>query len=901
MTQISIINLPPVVAQLFNGQTAVDLDLPIEFSIRLTKSVEQLSILNKISTEGALGFSVPFTPTNDRLFTEYMTPLTLGTPTLFYNVRVIVNSVALQFARLYVRGKSESSREWELELVRDPNHWVELASQVFTNDLPFGIFQMTKDNIVASWANNEYIGDPTDLDTGSPVYWPLVDYGGWCDLTDPPQQAPNNRVKSVAVEDFRPWLSFRYILQAGFCAFGWSIQSVLFESPAFRKIWMYSLRQDYYIASDDQLGGRVSGGIYNNQTFDTGDKMLLDEVTVLSDYSVIDNSTFPIKRFAGIKNFPNVSLKYRFRFNGRFFNNRPTVFTLFFGVFEVVDTGGGQLSFSGEMISTETLNVDFAPGETKDVIFDQVVTFKPGQRGAIHSPVLPTTIPGMRILGGLKFSVTPANESYMTDDIIDVQKSVSDEVSILDWTKALVNICQGRIETDFDTRTVTIHPNKTSDFWGDTIPGFILRENPVVDLNELIVPDSIKLKPFRNDLKRFTRFEFKDTTDAGIRALNLLDPAHSRKLLNNLDLPNQIERVQNPLIEPTIEGPADKIGSGAGSGAPLPNLPRLWDNTSGNRSFTLGVRMLYAYGPVQQINPSPITTVDTFANFFFNNPPNPANTGLTNLFGYATQSPSWAMTTVIGTLDNLVDPVDIVFGIKSRDLFTTFYLGYTQDNRSGQIADVLLRMNIAQYGSYDFRKLFRFNIRGLPIIAPMTEIRDFSSAEYLPTPTKFFIEPAALECCDLPCGCQFIQCDYYQDFGVYMRQSTIDDYRITSFVVDGIELLTAPVTFGTIKYVDIAEKPFITNLVDALNSIGAPYFSFNYSNRLHPSKGLRFFTIKHPVCTQFEIVISEFDEPIYRYSNTEQQQKYFQPGWDDMGYAPLFLSAPDNCITTTEY
>lgn len=894
-TTITLTNLPPVIAQLFDGQTAVDLDLPGDFSIRLTKNVEQLSILNKISTEAALGFAVPFTPTNDKLFTEYATPLTLGTPSTFYVVRVIVKGSPLQFSRLYVRGKSEPSREWELELVRDPNHWVELASQVRTNDLDFGTFQMTKTNIVNFWANNTYNGDPTDLNTGSPVYWPLVDYGGWCDQTEPPQNA-QGRFKSVAVEDFRPWLSFRYILQAGFCAFGWSIQSVLFESPHFRRVWLYALRQDYFIASDNQLGGKIAGGIYATQSFDNGDILNLDEMDVLADYAVIDNSNFPaIVRFCGIKNYPNVSLKYRFRFNGEFKNDRALPFTAFFGVFEVVESGGGSLVFSGEMISTETENIDFAPGETKRVSFDQIVTLKPGQMAAIHVPVLPSTNPGFKCLGGFRFSVMPVNDSYMTDDIIDVRLSVSEENTILDWVKMLIHLCQGRIETDFDTRTVTIHPNKTSDFWGDTVPGFILRENPVVNLDELVVTDSIKLKPVRSDLKRFTRFEFRDSTDAFIRSQNLTEPAHSRKLLNSNDLPNQIERVQNPFIEPTFEGVPSFIGSGAGGRHSLPYIMRLWDNTDGNRSFAIGVRIGYAYGNVQQINPSPINAVNELTSFFFNNPPNPDGIGLITSFGYMTQSPTWELTPTPSAV------VDLVFGVKARDLFTTFYLGYTQDNRSGQIADLLLRMNLAQYGDYNFRRLYRFTMRGVPIIAPMTGIRDFSSAEYLPTPTTFFVEPASLDCCDLPCGCQFVECEYYQDMGSFMRQSTLDDLRISSFVVDGVELISTPVTFGQLKFIDVGGKPYITNLVDKLNSIGAPYFSFNYSTRVHPEKGLRYFKIKHLVCTEFEIVISELSTPVYRYTNTQQQQAVFQVGWGQMGYGSEFTDVPENCITTTEY
>ena len=115
-TTITLTNLPTVVSQLFDGATSVDLDLPGDFSIRLTKNVEQLSILNKISTEAALGFSVPFTPTNDRLFTEYATPLTLGTPSIYYTVRVIVNGSPIQFSRLYVRAKANRAGNGNLNL-----------------------------------------------------------------------------------------------------------------------------------------------------------------------------------------------------------------------------------------------------------------------------------------------------------------------------------------------------------------------------------------------------------------------------------------------------------------------------------------------------------------------------------------------------------------------------------------------------------------------------------------------------------------------------------------------------------------------------------------------------------------------------------------------------------------
>lgn len=895
-TVITITNLPHEVAELFDGQTAVVLDLPIAFSIRLSKSVEQLSILNKISTEAALGFSAPFTQTNDRLFSGYATPVTLNFKTVFFNVQVVVGGHPVQFTRLYVRRKNQRNQEWELELARNPDHWVELASQVKTNELDFGLFQMNKTNIVNSWANPAYNGGYTDISVDKPVAWPLIDYGGWCDQTEPPQGA-TGRFKAVAVEDFRPLLSWPYILRAGFCKIGWTLDSVLFELEVVKRLWVYALRQDYFVASENQLGGRVTGQVYDRVRYNSSDQLVLDAVTVFADYAVIDNSTFPfIYRYWGIKNYPDVSLKYRFFFKGEFHNDRSLPFTAFFSVMEMDVSGGGDYFFTGEDLSIEPLQVDFAPNEKKFVTFDQIVTLKRGQMAAINIPVRPTSSPGFFVEKGAYFAVTPANDSYMTNDIIDVRLSVSDEMSVLDWLKAFIHICNGRLETDWETKTVTIFPNKTSDVWGETAPGFLLVEEPVVDLEPMVVPNSVVLNQVRPDLKRFTRFGFKSPTDAKIRALNLIDPPHSRKLLNSVDLPNEIEPVLNPFIEPTIETRPVGIASGSGGRQPLPWLPAFWDNTDGIRSFNIAPRVLYAYGNIRQINPEPINSTNELTSFFFNKLPNNSNVGLVTNFGYFTQSPTWAMTTAPTNV------VDFVFGVKARDLFTTFYLGYTQDNRSGTIADLLLLMNMSNYLDYNFRQLFRFRVNGLPIIAPMVGIRDFSSGEPgISTPVQFFVSPADLECCDLPCGCQFIECEYYQDFSANMRQSTLDDLFIVSFTVDGLELLTAPVGFGTIKVIDIAGKPYVTNLVDKLNSIGAPYFSFSYSTRSHPDKGLRFFKLKKLLCSQFRILIKENGNDAYEYTETSQLQSVFGVGWNPMGYGAEIVDVPENCLQTTEY
>jgi hypothetical protein len=134
-----------------------------------------------------------------------------------------------------------------------------------------------------------------------------------------------------------------------------------------------------------------------------------------------------------------------------------------------------------------------------------------------------------------------------------------------------------------------------------------------------------------------------------------------------------------------------------------------------------------------------------------------------------------------------------------------------------------------------------------------------------------------------------------------MRQTTLDGLNISSFKVDNVEQLTAPVEFGQLNIISIGGKQYVTNLVDTLNAIGVPYFFFDYSTRAHAAKGLRFFKIKRPACQTFEIIISDVGDEVYRYTESAQQEQWFAGSWGAIGYAPETFTAPDNCVTTVEY
>lgn len=880
--------------------TSAKLSLSPKFSLRLSKSAEGLSVVGKITTAGVLGFSVDINPVNDAIFLAYSSGLVLDRDVYFYEVRVIVNGHPLEFTRLYYKDRNLQSQTYELELRRDASHWIDQGQTMKVNEIDFGLFAPGSAPIEGYWDRPVYTGDYRDpfVDgTKRPYYDPIIDYGGWVDQSEPLQEASEQRVKAVGPEDIRPLLSLPYMIQRGAFQFGWTVEGVIFDTEWVNRLWVYILNQNYYEA--DQKGGRIKGRLFETLEMTAVHKPIRFTELVKGESSeVLHNSTGLAYDAwdAGIKNRSKLALKYKMILKGKFWNDRPNQFTCVFQVVEV-DPGNNDV-YTGESISPpeDFVEVVFSANEKRDISLEFDVVLKPGQKGAIGA--LNVGFTGFKIMSGMYFEVQSLNKCIMGSEEVPINPMVSDQYSWLDLFKGFIHLIQGKIETDLLTKTVTVYPTIEADLYGDIVPPFVLYEEPSVDIQDQIIEESVIITPLRPDLKRYTRLQFAPATGADIDSLNLTEPAHSRKIINGMDLPDDVEELQNPVFEPTLEGVTSKIATQAGGRGPLPILPRLWDNTEGERSFNIAPRILFAFGLSRQKwpTPSPTTGAVQYTGFFWNTPPNPANTGYIQTWGYATQ---------LRTIE--LDPApdmdgNVVFGTAQNDLFVKFYLGLTQINQNASVINLLMYLRMRGYNNENFRLLNTFTIKGRRYQTPKTDILDFIPCEDIPTPVKFLALGPSTEPCNLPCGCRFKTCDYYQDFGIYMRQATLDMLQITSFMVDGVELVTSPVGFGDINIVDVGVNKFVTNLVDALNTFGAPYFTFGMSQRIDPERGTRFFWIKRPACKSFKIEISSGEAIVYLYTQDVQQTAWFTGGaFEDFGYAASTYGEPIDCVITTEY
>lgn len=894
-TEIRFYDLSPEAVQRLNGAEPI-LDVSEDFSLRLSKDVEKLSDVNKIVTEGVLGFSVPFTPRNNAILLEYHTPLKLDNKREAFRVSVTQARHTLLFNRLIVKQKDERRQTWELELRRSNDHWIELSAQKPLNEIDYGLASIEYYSIEQSWDKPEYSGvyDPSDNDS---TYWPIIDFGGWQDLTEPPQ-GTQRRVKTVDPADVRPLISLPYILKRGFCEIGWTISGVIFEAPWFRRLWVYILKENYYDA--DTEGGRIRGRNFVRTLFGSGPshRVLRFRELIKGAFSLRLPNPYPAFVNAwtcGIFNAAEIALRYKFIVRGEFHNDRAQAFTAIWQVFEIKPNDNND--FTGQILSdpSDAVVIEFAPFEKKYISLEIEATLAKRQKAAISVGVKPAT--GFYAEPGLYFEVVPVSRCVMPGSgTIKVADMVRGDYSLLDILKATLHLINGRLETDFSTKTLTIHPRRAADFWGFVVPSFTLEEEPSIDISHLILEESIQITNLRPEQKKFTRISFADASDAYIKSLNLSEPAHSRKIQNGENLPNEIEEIRNPMFEPTLEGRPNEIATGAAGRQPAPLLPRMWDNTNGQVSYNIGPRILFAYGRIRQRNPIQKTNAPAYCGFYWANPVNiAANQPAIEFFGYATQLRELTLDPE-PTIDG-----NVVFSSFGRDLFVLCYLGLLQEKRGGYLIDALAFIQMRDYSSCNFRRLFSFQYKGRPIRAEMQAIRDFAPCLEIPTPVTFFVNAQESSCCDLPCGCQFSVCEYYFDFGPYLRQGTLDEMRVSSFIVDGVQLLSAPLPFGELKIIDVESDPYVINLVNTLQSVGAPYFDFQVSSRLHPEKGRRFFKLIKPACIPFSITITHNGSPVYEYTQESQRQKWFGGVWSELGYGSAYYGTPINCQIITQY
>lgn len=530
------------------------LDLSPGFRLEESKNVSELTDIEEITDEAVLSFSIPYSPTNDILAERLVNPNLIGNKKTPYSILIQEDERVLNLNELEFISASDANKEYEVRIKRSTEHWLRKAAQTKLNEIDYGSFTLSTANITSNWANDFRYSDG---DTG--VYFPIVDYGGWFNVTQ------------IIVNDLRPWYHLTGILQKGFLHMGWNFSCPLLETNEGRQIIAY--------LSDDDFGKSIDQA--QNNTF----------------LGVMDAATINAQ-----PNYPSVTFGFNVElkdpgdnYNGVNFYAR--------GVFDFYAEVDGSIDASG---ATVTLKIkvfsalgDREVAQTVDVEGDFSLRLE--LKGVLNTSVTQSFIVvenngDVTIVRG-SFYNEPVRFLANKGDTISLSDYLSPNYTFLELFKGVLHLFNGKVVTDWLNRKVSVYTPYNAEFYGNSVDGFYTNE--VDDLTDRIIDDSQEVALREVDIDRYQLLSFSDSTDKYIRTLNY--PKDSPPLSKTVDLgseySNTTEKNDNPFFEPTLNRASTNV-----SGLTFPiDVPALWDNDNGLVSFDLGPRLCYTPGQVHQV------------------------------------------------------------------------------------------------------------------------------------------------------------------------------------------------------------------------------------------------------------------------------------------------------------
>lgn len=244
----------------------VSLDLTEELVISLNKSIEEIEDISQRKGSYSKSFDIPATITNDRFFqaafdvnaTDFNS--TLKTDCIIQNQGADIFKGSLRLNKITI---TPNGTLYEIFILEETSN-LSTALQGFTLcDLEFDDISHTVDysNIVSTW---NYSGGSYDDYSGivGKILYPLahtgydpeISYSQW----DFSSSGITNSGTPLSINQFKPWMNLKYLLDKCFEKAGFTYTSDFFDSDYFKSIFVSA-------SSSDTSGTKVIGERPENQ------------------------------------------------------------------------------------------------------------------------------------------------------------------------------------------------------------------------------------------------------------------------------------------------------------------------------------------------------------------------------------------------------------------------------------------------------------------------------------------------------------------------------------------------------------------------------------------------------------------------------------------------------------
>lgn len=676
------------------GDGRLLLDLGDRFGFSLSKAATEGNEVNQIKREGTQSFSVPLTDKNRWILRRWLYPNVLQRDFTRMKIYAYDGVHLLPEDRLDVLRVNLGEGTIELGLFEsDELGVVDGANSLFLNTVDFGTFELTEANLEANWANGLWGDGVTD-----DFYLGLIHYGNF--VVDASEVSP---------EDFRPLLSVPGTLIRGFCALGWVFDSPLLDSVWFRRLWWYGLGKEYFrhtnygrlvrvdVETDTDITLTPTFKIlyFNTENSDVGDNH-----EILGGIQSRFTQTQPRAGF----------LEYRI--TGQIENIQPFSQTFNIVIGTSFDPTWKDFPFSigaGEMLDIDiTFIEELAEGD--------YLTITVGAYSA-----------DMVLKQGFGVTISPTEKYYYTGDIIDIRESIDPAHTFLTFLQGLAHM-GFRFDIDQGRRVVTMYQPEDGEVFGEgPFDGYYIPAHAATDLTSMIEKDSATMDYPKEDIPETLVIGFAKSTDKKIESLEIPEdfPLYAKRLTFPTGVRGSIEYQENPFFEAT----ANHLWFG--DAEPQISSPAMWDNTEMQRSFEIAPRILYAAGLVEQTE-NTVDGVQAKQWSFLGS--------LRSLMPYVFQVPGATVGDPPTLPSGYITYDDDTFNANS--LWNLFLKGDNRFYKDLPTVSVLVNMTNTDYHRWSFRDRVIVNILGRPTTFKVLAVRDFQTAEAIPTPVTLQIDPA---------------------------------------------------------------------------------------------------------------------------------------------------------------
>jgi hypothetical protein len=857
MPRLTLLSYPG----LFPADFKVDgrLDLELVDAPRYTRQLMELIDIDQLRVDAYLDLNVFATPkTILALRHSWVKCLT--------NIQCEL-AVAGNIFNLTLIVLGEEDDQFIIRLKRPSNYWIEKLNKDSIQDLNLGQFELTLDNITTQWSLG---GVYQDLDI--PMVFTLGHYGQTAALlVDGGLQAlvPD----SLYAEDCRGYISVLGILQQMFCEARYKFRSPYLESEAGRRLWMYLAGPYFYKNGISYWGAKVNfraefiGTVEIPFWTSTSGKIPFNNTSLSPNYNAGDT-------------WIDAVLSPGFDGNSSWFvNPRPFTheFTFEFGI----------NALNGDMVLPISMEIIIELMDEDDIIYDSklfIYDIEPGGKKILQGTWDTNVYRGGKayvrsnfgaVLTGSWFKGTVRGKYHYLGDNVEIAATLAD-IKQLEVLRGIISTLNGKIDVKEAEKEVWLHIPDDVDIvstLGVTSVEGYYRKYEYDDATPYMVPNSLKFSSEEPSFKRFLRLKFKDSDDPSVPE-DQKETLHSHLIDFGPGLDDTDEdKVENTLFSPTIDVilPVTTYESQDGLW-----VPSLRDTDEPQLSVNPGFRILSSQGFVSQTRrqlPEYHADAGDFDVVKFNfeqyEPKSAKLGGNATMFLYLSQKPVARLWPIgnrgIG---------NVVYGDTSNDLYQLFWQRELSERNPNNIMQALFTWDRTTALRFSFRRQQMLYHKGQPLLLRPTAIKDIDMQRDIPLLVEF-TKGGCLPTF-APCGCARTTARFYQHYSDEGGEHNPLNTFVTFFEVDGVQYVLpgAYPGLGAANIITLNGFDYATNLVDALNSLNIPHFTFTYrtaGGSITSDDRKYWFEISYPSCQRFTIMLQEIaTEEVNKWLYTEE-------------------------------